>query len=107
MTARTVVLVWLALAVLLAATVGIAHVPLGFGNLTLSMAIAVAKAALIMLVYMKLWRGRPLEQLAAGTLVLWLAILISLTFVDYLTRPEIVATAETRLPAPAGARMRP
>ena len=107
MTARTAVLVWLALSVLLAATIWAAHVPLGIGNLTLSMAIAVAKAALIMLVYMKLWRGRPLEQLAAGTLVLWLAILISLTFVDYLTRADIVATAETRLPAPPAGRTQP
>ena len=52
---------------LLAATVTLAYVPMGAGNTVASLGIAAAKAALIMLVYMKLWHGRPLDRLAAGT----------------------------------------
>lgn len=100
MTARSVLLVWAALSALLAATVMLAYVPMAFGNTLASLGIAAAKAALIMLVYMKLWHGRPLNQLALGTLVLWLSILIGLTFTDYLTRPTITAGVETKLPAP-------
>lgn len=100
MTARNAVLVWAALSLLLAATVALAYVPMGVGNMVASLGIAAAKAALIMLIYMKLWHGRPLDQLAAGVLLLWLAILVGLTFTDYLTRPEIQATRATELPAP-------
>jgi cytochrome c oxidase subunit IV len=99
-TARSAVLIWAVLSLLLAGTVALAYVPMGVGNALASLGIATAKAALIMLVYMKLWHGRPLDQLALGTLVLWLAILVGLTFTDYLTRPEIRAPVETELPAP-------
>lgn len=99
-------LAWLALAALLAMTVGLAYLPMGPGNIAVAMTIALAKSALIMLVYMKLWHGRALNQLAAGTLVLWLAILVGLTFTDYLTRPAIEATAETELPPPTAGEPR-
>jgi cytochrome c oxidase subunit IV len=99
-TARTAVLAWAALSVLLAATVTLAYVPMGLGNAVASLGIASLKAALIVLVYMKLRAGRPLDRLAFGTLVLWLAILVGLTFTDYLTRPTIVGSAEADLPAP-------
>jgi cytochrome c oxidase subunit IV len=99
-TAPRAVLVWAALSLMLGAMMALAYVPMGVGNTVASVGIAAAKAALIMLVYMKLWHGRPLDQLALGTLVLWLAILIGLTFNDYLIRPEIRATRATELPAP-------
>ncbi|HET7410691.1 MAG TPA: cytochrome C oxidase subunit IV family protein [Pararhizobium sp.] len=100
MTAGGAVLAWAALSALLAATVALAYVPMGVGNLAVSLLIATAKAAIIMLVFMKLWRSQPLVRLAAGTLVLWLSILIGLTFTDYLTRPTIEVLAETDLPTP-------
>ncbi|WP_313136391.1 cytochrome C oxidase subunit IV family protein [Paracoccus jeotgali] len=102
MTLRRAILTWLALGLLLAATVALAHVPMGGTNIVVSLGIAAAKAALIMLVYMKLLRGRPLNRLAAGVLILWLSIMFGLTFTDYLTRPEIVdRTADTPVnPAP-------
>lgn len=100
MTAKSALLVWAALSLLLAATVALAYVPMDVGNTVASLGIAAAKAALIMLIYMKLWHGRPLNQLALGTLILWLAFMIGLTFTDYLTRPDIRSGAETELPAP-------
>ena len=100
MTARAAVLAWLSLGLLLALTVALACVPMGAGNLVASLAIATVKRASSWLVFMKLWGGRPLNQLAAGVLVVWLAVLIGLTFADYLTRPEIGESEETNLPAP-------
>lgn len=100
MTIRAAVLTWLGLGLLLAATVVLAQVPMGRWNLVASLGIAAAKAALIMLVYMKLWRGRALNRLAAGVLVLWLAILFGLTFTDYVTRPRIGGAELTDLPPP-------
>ena len=100
MTLRGALMTWAALALLLTATVILAHVPMGAGNAVASLAIAFAKAALIMLIYMKLWRGPALNQLAAGVLLLWLAVMVGLTFTDYLTRPEIATAPETDLPPP-------
>lgn len=100
MTQRAALLAWLGLGGLLGLTVALAYVPMGAGNLAASLGIAAAKSAIILLVYMKLWRGRPLNQIAAAILGLWFAILVGLTFVDYLTRPEIAASTETTLPAP-------
>lgn len=100
MTVRAAVFAWAGLAALLALTVALALVPMGQGNLLASFGIALAKAAIILLVYMKLWHGSVLNRFAAAILCLWLAILVGLTFVDYLTRPEIDASEEIDMPAP-------
>jgi cytochrome c oxidase subunit 4 len=84
--ARPLVLTWVALMGLLAVTAASAFVPLGWGNLAVNLAIAGAKTALIGLVFMRLAASATLVRLVVGAMVLWLAIMFSLSFADYLTR---------------------
>jgi cytochrome c oxidase subunit 4 len=71
---------------LTAATVAIARVPLGPWNAPVALAIATAKASLVLLVFMHLRRGPRSASLAVGAGVLWLLLLLGLTLVDYVTR---------------------
>ena len=57
---------WLALMVLLALTTGLAFVPLGSANLFVSLGIAVAKALLVLIVFMELKGSSSLIRAAAG-----------------------------------------
>lgn len=79
-------LVWLALLLLLAATVGSAYVPLGAFNTAINYIIAAGKAALVFIFFMHLNRSPASVRLAAMTGLFWLTFLFSLTFSDYLTR---------------------
>lgn len=77
---------WLGLLVLLAATLGLAFVPLGSGNIVVALAVAMAKAVIVLLVFMKLMRGPSLTWLFAGAGLFWLMLLIGLSATDYATR---------------------
>ncbi len=83
---RTYFWVYLALMLLLAATVGATFLPLGPFHLAISVLIAFAKAILVMLFFMHLrhTRGRTVFLILGGCLLL--LILIGLTTVDYFTR---------------------
>lgn len=83
---RTYFLVYLALMVLLAATVGATFLPLGPFHLAISIVIAVAKAVLVMLFFMHLrhMRGRTVFLILGACLLL--LILMGLTNIDYFTR---------------------
>lgn len=83
---RRYLLTWLALLGLLLITLGSALVPLGSLNIVLNLGIAVAKTLLVMIVFMHLSRGAPVVRLAAATGFLWLALLLTLTLSDYLSR---------------------
>jgi cytochrome c oxidase subunit 4 len=83
---RTYVTVYVALLVLLAATVGAAYIDLGRFNFTLTMIIAVAKAAMIMLIFMHVRYSDRLTWVFSSAAFLWLGILIALTLNDYFTR---------------------
>ncbi|HEY5895376.1 MAG TPA: cytochrome C oxidase subunit IV family protein [Chthoniobacterales bacterium] len=76
----------LVLFVLLAGTVGVAYVDLGRWNTVIAMLISVMKAALIVLVFMKLRHSGRLVALAFFAGLFWLAILISLTLGDFFSR---------------------
>jgi cytochrome c oxidase subunit IV len=78
--------VYAALLVLLVLTVGAAYVDLGRMNFPVSMAIAVVKAVLIVLIFMHVRDNEPLVWVFAGAGFLWLVILIALSLSDYLTR---------------------
>jgi cytochrome c oxidase subunit 4 len=82
----TYYLVYAALLVLLAATVGFAYVDLGPFNFLVSLGIAVAKAVLIALIFMHVRDSEPLVWVFAGAGFFWLAILIALALNDYFTR---------------------
>ena len=83
---KTYFLVFAALLVLLAATVGIREIDLGFGNIVAAMTIACIKALLVGLFFMHLRYSSKMVLVFAGAGLLWLVILIVLTFSDYLSR---------------------
>jgi cytochrome c oxidase subunit 4 len=75
-----------ALMLLLALTWSIGYVDLGMFNVIIALAIALIKALLVVLFFMHIKGSSRLLHLAAGTGLLWLLILLSLTLSDYLTR---------------------
>lgn len=80
--ARLLVIVWLALMALLASTVAVTYSPLGPLKPFINLAIAAAKAGLILWVYMHLREQRGLNRVAALAAVAWLAILVAMTLID-------------------------
>lgn len=79
--------VYLILVALLAATLGIAYLPLpGHLKIAAGLAVAVAKAALIVGYFMQLRDQRGLVRVFAGAGLFWLCLLFALTAGDYLTR---------------------
>ena len=79
----------IALTLLLCLTIALSFVPIGGmggGNLVVSLIIAGAQMAIIVVVAMELPKGSAVQQLAAGAGVFWLSFLFLLGFADYLTR---------------------
>jgi cytochrome c oxidase subunit IV len=83
---RTYVQVFVALLVLLFATVGAAYIPLGPLQFPVAMTIAVAKTVLIILFFMHLLHSHRLTAVVAMAAFLWLGVMIALTLGDYLSR---------------------
>lgn len=83
---RTYLLVFAALMVGTALTVGAALVDLGPFNDIVALAIAVAKAALVVLFFMHVYHSKLMTKLTVVASFFWLAILIALTLSDYVTR---------------------
>lgn len=77
---------WLALFVLLGATLGLAFVPLGAINILVALAIAAAKGLIVALVFMKLAGRASLRWVFAGAGFFWLLFLFGLSLTDYATR---------------------
>jgi cytochrome c oxidase subunit 4 len=80
-TIRRLGLTYLALMLLLALTVGSTFVPLGFGNTVINLAIAGAKTALVVVVFMEIGRSAALPRLVVGILGLWLLILFVISWI--------------------------
>jgi len=85
-TLRTYLLVWVALMVLLALTVASSYVKLGAFNLAVSMAISLAKTALVMTLYMELRREHGTIRVFAITGFCWLGLMIAPIVADIATR---------------------
>jgi cytochrome c oxidase subunit 4 len=84
--ATALLLTWLALLALLAATAAASTLALGPLNLVVSVAIAALKTALVVLVFMGVpWHSRA-SWLWAGAGFYWLGIMLVLALGDYLTR---------------------
>jgi cytochrome c oxidase subunit 4 len=83
---RTYYIVFVALMVLLVATVVGAYMPLGNFHLATAMTIAIAKAVLIVLYFMHLRYSNKLTAICAVASFVWLTILIAFVMNDYLTR---------------------
>lgn len=78
--------VFMALLVLTGTTVAVAFVDLGPLNNVVAMAVATLKATLVILFFMHVRYSSKLIGLVVVSGVLWLAIMVGLTFVDYATR---------------------
>jgi cytochrome c oxidase subunit 4 len=78
--------IFAALLCLTGATVLVAYLPLGEWHTVLALAIAVAKATLVLLFFMHLLHSTRLTWLCIAAGVFWLGIMLTLTFSDYLTR---------------------
>lgn len=83
---RRLVLTWLALLALLALTTASAFVPLGGFNVVVNLGIALAKAALVVVVFMHLRRGTPMIRIFALAGVMWLCFLVMLSLTDFAAR---------------------
>ena len=83
---RLYVVIWGLLMALLALTVALGEVQLGQWNFFVAFAIAMVKAVLIMLFFMHVRDSRGLTRVVACAGFFWLAIMLGLTFADYLTR---------------------
>jgi len=88
MSGRAVLRCWAALMGLLALTTGLAFVPLGAMQLGVSLAIAVTKALLVLLLFMELKGSSGLVRVFAAAGFFWLLIMIGLTSADYTHRTD-------------------
>jgi cytochrome c oxidase subunit 4 len=91
MRTRPLVLTWLALMVLLGISAGSALLPLGWFNTAIGLVIALIKALLVAIVFMRLSRAHALLRIAAVTGVVTMALLFILSGADYATRPQLPA----------------
>jgi cytochrome c oxidase subunit 4 len=92
--------VYVALLILLAATIWVAHLPLGIFNVPAALTIAFAKTALVVLFFMHVRYSERLVWIVAAGALVWLAILLS-TYHDYYTRgwtPNRIAAEPTDTP---------
>ena len=69
-----------------ASTVGVTFFDLGRFNLIIALAIAFTKATLVVFIFMHVRQSSPLTKLFVAAGLFWFAILIALTFSDYLSR---------------------
>jgi cytochrome c oxidase subunit IV len=83
--------IFLALMGLTAATVGLAFVDLGSFNVTVALAVAVAKATLVVMFFMHVKYSSPLIKLVVLSAIVWLGFLLFITLSDYLTRGWLMA----------------
>jgi cytochrome c oxidase subunit 4 len=88
---RTLVLAWLALLALLAATFMLSQVEMGSWNTVASFGIATAKAVLVAMFFMHLRRASSLVLLFAVAGLAWLVLLYGLSGADFATRSIVPA----------------
>ncbi|MDZ4817969.1 MAG: cytochrome C oxidase subunit IV family protein [Planctomycetota bacterium] len=98
---RTYTIIFAILLALMGATIFASFHHIGRFNLALTMLIATIKAVLVVLFFMHVWDSPRLTWLTAGGSVVWLLILLGLTFTDYGTRdwkPNPLGTHPVLLP---------
>jgi cytochrome c oxidase subunit 4 len=83
---RTYVIIYALLMFLLLVTVGAAYIDLGALNIVVAMAIAVTKAALVIIFFMHVKYSPKLIWLFAGLGFAWIILLLAFPFADIWTR---------------------
>jgi cytochrome c oxidase subunit 4 len=102
---KRVFVVWLALLALLAASAASAWLPLGAWNGVANLVIALVKALLVVLFFMRVAEHGPLARVAVLTAVLTLALLLCLAATDYPTRTMFPAPWTAPPPGQTQARL--
>lgn len=99
-------LAWIVLLALLALSAASAWLRLGWINGAINLGIALAKALLVLVVFMRLRRAHSLLRLTAVVGLCALVLLFALAGADYATRTEVRAPwqAPATLPARLGNR---
>ena len=87
---RSNLLVLAALLVLLGLSAGSALIPMGAFNEVANLGIAAMKALLVLIFFMRLKTDSPLLRLVAATGFAWLAVLVTLSLVDLLSRHALL-----------------
>lgn len=82
---------FVSLLALLLLSVWLAELRLGTFNVVASLGIAVAKASIVVIVFMKFRDGQPSTRLALFFGIGWVGIMIALTLGDFLSRSAVVA----------------
>lgn len=95
---RTYLSVYVLLLIGVAATVGVAYIPLGIWNPLVALTIAFAKVTLIVLFFMHVRYSPRLTWIVVSAGLVWLSILLAFVYSDYSTRDWI----PTREPAQSG-----
>jgi cytochrome c oxidase subunit 4 len=98
---RRLGLTWLGLLALLAASAASAWLPLGWINGAISLSIALVKALLVLVVFMRLRRAHSLVRLTAAAGLGTLLLLFTLAGADYATRTEVRAPWQDPATVPA------
>jgi cytochrome c oxidase subunit 4 len=98
---RIYLAVFASLMVLTVATVAASRYDFGEGNTIVALAIAVLKAALVVLFFMHVKYSGRLIQLMVAAAFLWLALLISGTLSDYVSRGRVNHMPAARSPTGA------
>lgn len=83
---RTLVLVWLALICLTGLTTAASYVELGWLNIVVALLIAVSKASMVAWIFMGVRYTTSLTKLFVVAGLVWLGIMILITFSDYSSR---------------------
>lgn len=84
--AKTYTLVFLALLALTGITTAVAYVDLGHFSVVVALTIAVIKMLLVALFFMHLRHSTTLTRIVVAGGLLWLAILITLSMSDFISR---------------------
>jgi len=84
--AKTYILVFVSLLFLTGLTTGVAYIDLGVFNTVVALVIAVAKMMLVVLFFMHMKYSSGMTRVVVIAGLFWLAIMISLTLADELTR---------------------
>ena len=93
--ARPLLLAWLALLALMLTSLGSAYLDLGAGNVTAGVVIACIKTGLVVWFFMHLPRASAATRIAAAAGLAALALLVSLSLTDFLTRGRNPAAVQT------------
>jgi len=99
---RMYFLVYACLIAGLAATVAVAYMHLGGATIAITLLIAFAKAALVVIYFMHVRDSPALNWLAIAAGLVWLSILLSFVLLDYASRGWIPTRAPVGIEARSG-----